>query len=121
MVLDTSAILAYARGSIHVGEPIAEVDSDGGVVGIPVSCLAEARWMVGDIDRLNLLADHRATRLLAFAQDWPTLADTVEIVGRLDAAFAMLAAFDSGCDVLTARPGLYGGMEGGGPVIAIPR
>ena len=62
LYLDTSAILAYTRGSIHVGEPMAEVDTDGGVVGLPALCLAEASWMVDDPDRLALLSDHRATR-----------------------------------------------------------
>jgi hypothetical protein len=121
IVLDTSAILAYTRGSIHVGEPMAEVDNDGGVVGLPVSCLAEASWMVSDVDRLKLLAEHHATRLMTFSQDWPSLAETVETVGRMDAALAVLGAVGSGCDVLTACPGLYGGLEGGGPIIAIPR
>jgi hypothetical protein len=32
LVLDTSAIKAFAAGSVDVGEPIAEVDADGGRV-----------------------------------------------------------------------------------------
>jgi hypothetical protein len=47
------------------------------------------------------------------------LLDASAIVGRLDAASAALAAIDRDVDVLTASPGLYGGLAGGGPVIAI--
>jgi hypothetical protein len=78
LVLDTSAILAYARGSIHVGEPIAEVANDGGVAGLPVPCVAEARWMVADLDRLKMLIGHHATELVASPEDWSSLADAVE-------------------------------------------
>jgi hypothetical protein len=120
MVLDTSAILAYTRGSIHVGEPIAEVDSDGGVVGIPALCLAEVSWMVNDADRLKLLADHHATRVVA-ETNWVGLGENLSFTGRVDCASAALTAVIADCDVLTAQPGLYGGMAGGGPVIPLPR
>jgi hypothetical protein len=67
-----------------------------------------------------LLVEHRASRLLGDdPANWQALAATYDIVGRLDAASAALAAIDFDIDVLTARPGLYGGLAGGGPVIPI--
>jgi hypothetical protein len=48
LVLDTSAKVAFAAGSIHVGEPISEVRDEGGRVVVPVVCLAEAARQVGD-------------------------------------------------------------------------
>ena len=38
-VLDTSAILAYASGSIAVGELIGEFTDEGAQFGLPVLCL----------------------------------------------------------------------------------
>ena len=38
LVLDTTAVLAYAETSIHVGETIAEVLDEGGRFGVPVYC-----------------------------------------------------------------------------------
>jgi hypothetical protein len=121
LILDTSAILAYARGSIHVGEPVAEVDDEGAAVGVPIPCLAEASWMVGDLGRLSLLVNHPATELVSSSEDWSALREALEIVGRHDAASALRLAIDLDCDVLTAQPRLYGGMADGGPVIPIAR
>ena len=48
LVLDTSAIIAYATGSVDVGEPMAEVRDAGGVVLVPVVCLVEASRTVDE-------------------------------------------------------------------------
>ncbi|HET6950395.1 MAG TPA: hypothetical protein VFI47_08470 [Acidimicrobiales bacterium] len=59
VILDTSAITAFCRESIHVGEVIAEVaDEEGAAVGLPVLCLVEATRTVADTDRLELLVNH---------------------------------------------------------------
>jgi len=42
LVLDTSAILAYAKGSIAVGELISIIADDGDTALVPATCLAEA-------------------------------------------------------------------------------
>ncbi|MCX5070895.1 hypothetical protein OOJ91_34165 [Micromonospora lupini] len=121
VVLDSSAIVAFCRESIGVGEVIAEVaDEEGCVVGLPVLCLAEAARVVTDQDRLALLVSHRAVEVLSPDPDsWQALAVTLDTVGRVDAATAVLAAIDLGCHVLSGQPGLYGGIAGGGPVIGI--
>jgi hypothetical protein len=120
VVLDASAIVAFTRGSIHVGELVAEVDEEHAAVGLPVLCLVEATRGTADPARLDLLVNHRAGVVLGDeAADWRALAATYDIVGRLDAAAAALAAIDLGCAVLTAQPGLYGGLAEGGPIIPI--
>lgn len=121
VILDASAIIAFTRENIHVGEVIAEVaDEEGAAVGLPVLCLAEATRAVVDPDRLDLLVHHPVTVVLTPDPDgWRALAATYETVGRLDAASAVLDAIDLDCDVLTGQPGLYGGLAGGGPIIPI--
>jgi hypothetical protein len=121
VVLDTSAILAFSRGSIPVGDTAAEVDDDGSLIGLPISCLVEARWRLADAGRLSLLVHHRATELIAAPGDWSALAAALDVAGRQDAASALLAAVLWGCDVLTAHPRRYSALAGGGPVIPIPR
>jgi hypothetical protein len=121
VVLDTSAILAFSRGSIPVGDTAAEVDDDGGLIGLPIACLVEARWRLADAGRLSLLVHHRATELITAPGDWPALAAALDVAGRQDAASALLAAVHWGCDVLTAHPRRYAALAGGSPVIPIPR
>jgi hypothetical protein len=41
-ILDTTAVLGYAAGSIHVGEVIAEVADEKATFGVPLPCLVEA-------------------------------------------------------------------------------
>ncbi|MDT4990479.1 MAG: hypothetical protein QOH97_371 [Actinoplanes sp.] len=38
LVLDTSAVLAYAAGSMHVHEPVLLAGEDGDDVAVPVFC-----------------------------------------------------------------------------------
>jgi hypothetical protein len=49
VVLDTAALLAYARGDIRVGVLLAELASSGHTVVIPAACLATA-YRDGDGD-----------------------------------------------------------------------
>jgi hypothetical protein len=54
IVLDTAALLAYARGDLRVGSLVARRASDGEIVVIPAACLAAAHRDV-DTDGANLL------------------------------------------------------------------
>ena len=119
LLLDTSAILAYTRGSIEVGELLSEVSDEGGVVGLPTLCLSSVDWMVEDRARLDLLVKHQVTAVLGDTGDWAARAELGENVGQPDAVAAVMSAIDLDCDVLTGRPGLYGGLDDGGPVLAI--
>jgi hypothetical protein len=92
LVLDTSAIVAFAAGSVDVGEPIAEVHSDGGRVVIPVVCLIEAARQVGD-DMPRLLVDNPACEVAPLTEElWAAVTAGARILGRLDLAMALLAA-----------------------------
>jgi hypothetical protein len=118
LVLDTSAILAFAGGSIHVGETISQVDENGAVFGLPVACLASAHK--ADERMLHLLTTHHACELLTVSADeWPQWAVMCEVLGQLDVAAALLAASNFDCDVLTAEPDAYRALGDDPPVIAI--
>ena len=121
VILDASAVVAFTRGSIHVGETIAEVADEQAAAGLPVLCLVQAAPAIADRDRLDILLRHGATTLLDVeAVDWAVLAALHGTVGRLDAATAVIAAYDAGAQILTSQPGLYAGLFGGGPVIGFP-
>jgi hypothetical protein len=71
LILDTSAVVAFAVGSVDVGEPIVEVHDEGGRVLLPVVCLIEAARQVGD-EMPGLLADHPACEVSPLtAELWP--------------------------------------------------
>lgn len=120
VVLDATAVTAFCRGSISVGEVLAEVEDERAAAGLPVLSLAEARRTISDTHRLHVLLELPATRLVGVPGEWwPELAATSDIVGRLEAAAAITTAITSACVVLTAAPGLYAGFADGGPVIAV--
>ena len=120
VVLDASAIIAYTRESINVGEILAEVDDEAAAFGLPVLCLVEASRIAVDEPRFELLLTHPACAILPVdADDWQALAATNWIVGRIDAASAALAAIDNDCYALTGQPGVYGGLVDGGPIIGV--
>lgn len=64
VLLDASAVVAFTRGSLEVGEVVAEVNAENTAVGLPQLCLPEAEHSVADPARLDLLVTHRATQLL---------------------------------------------------------
>jgi hypothetical protein len=85
LVLDTSAAIAYARSSIHVGEVLAEIADERAVAALPLACLVAAVPAVTDTAGLRMLAEHAATVVLTDGPDmWPELAAMAEIVGRLE-------------------------------------
>ncbi|GHJ52899.1 hypothetical protein Nm8I071_22060 [Nonomuraea sp. TT08I-71] len=105
LVLDTSAILAYAEGSNAVREAITKVADEGGLFGLPVVCLAEAARSVTDTGQLEVLVNHPAAAVLTVDPlQWKTLATAHRALGRLDAAATLLAAANNDCTVLDAHP-----------------
>jgi hypothetical protein len=112
LVLDTTAILAYAETSIHVGETIAEVLDEGGRFGLPVYCLAEASRRVPDkqADGVTLLTRHPQCEVLTtYAEDWTLLAAFTRALGRVDLAVALLEATDRPAGyILSGEPEAYG-------------
>jgi hypothetical protein len=59
VVLDASAIVAFTRESIHVGEVMAEIDDELGAAALPLPCLVQAIHAVADTHRLDLTAPRR--------------------------------------------------------------
>jgi hypothetical protein len=53
VVLDTSAVLAYAAGSMH--EPVLVAGEDGDYVAVPMMCLIEAARRDPAVDLCELL------------------------------------------------------------------
>ncbi|OKI47436.1 hypothetical protein [Micromonospora sp. CB01531] len=105
IILDTSAIIAFAKGSIAVGEAIAAVADEGGLFGLPVMCLAEASRSGADPIRLDLLVNHPAAAVLTVDPlKWRAFAVICRRTGQLDTASALLAAADHDCAVLSEHP-----------------
>jgi len=108
LVLDTSALVAYASGSVDVGEPIAEVHNEGGRVLIPVVCLVEAAQLA-DEAMLNMLVGHPACDVVPLtAGSWPALASGYRVLGRLDLSAALHLATVHDSYLLTHEPDAYG-------------
>lgn len=120
LVLDTSAILDYCRGSLPVGELLVEIDAEGGAVALPLLCLVEAANANPDDEHwLDMLLQHPATEVVGVEPHlWKILAAIRNTVGRVDAASAALIALDYDVDVATRTPRLYAGLGGG--EIALP-
>ena len=71
LILDTSAIRAFARASIDVGEIISEVNDESAAVGLPVLCLVGANRTAADQERLEILLRHEAATVLDVrASNW---------------------------------------------------
>jgi hypothetical protein len=113
VVLDTSAIIAYAQStSVDVGEVMAEVDDEYAAVAVPIQCLMEAYGVVADRDRLEVLAQHPAVVLVNIdPADWRVASDLADAGGRIDAAVAALLAVDYQAIMLTRQSGWCAGMN----------
>ncbi len=114
IVFDRSAVLAYARESIAVGELLAELDDEHGLAVIPLACLVEAATSAVDLARLDLLVSLPATDVAADDPGtWRDLAALRDAVDAPDTASAALLAIDLHVDVFTRTPRLYAGVAGG--------
>ena len=116
LVFDTTAITSWVRGSVAVGETLAEIADDNGAVLIPLWCLVEAGHDIGMIDRerLDLLLAHAATYLIADdAEDWEMLVGLRALTGRHDCASAALLAVEMNVDVMTRHPEWYKAVRNG--------
>jgi hypothetical protein len=118
LILDTSAILAFADGSIHVGETLSEVEANGAAFGLPIACLAAAHQAAAGM--LRMLTSHKVCELLTVDVDeWQQWAAMSDVLGRLDAAAALLAASNFDCDVLTGEPDAYRALGDDPPIVGV--
>ena len=109
LILDTSAVLAFAAGSMHVHEPIIVADEAREDVGVPVTCLLEAVRRDPRADLHQLLHHRQIVVIVPDPADDDLLMDwTLYYDGREDCAAAAVASYRRGqCCVLTAEPDAY--------------
>jgi hypothetical protein len=121
MVLDTSAIAAWVRDSPAVGELIAEIDLEGGLVIIPLPCLLQAASQIKtDREWLTLLLDHPATQVVSDdPEDWEMLSSAITLLGAADLASAAWLALECDVDVLTQHAELYAAIADGNLALQI--
>jgi rRNA-processing protein FCF1 len=122
LVLDTSAVLAYAAGSIDLGEVITEVVDEAYRFGVPALCLVEAARLGGEAGSagVRLLAWHPQCAILPLdAGDWEAVAEQARQLGRADLAVCLLEAFDRAGYVVTGEPHAYGDDVDELPIIAV--
>ncbi len=120
IVLDTTALTAWARESVAVGELIAEIEDDHGAVLVPMACLVEAAYRTGMLaeQRLRMLLDLPTVFLVVDdPEDWPALAATRNLVERADLAAAAWLAVDAQVQVMTSDPRWYSAVNGGRDVL----
>jgi len=109
LVLDTSAILAYAAGSMYVHEPVLLAGEAGEDVAVPVHCLIEAVRRDPSVDLRELLhLDQVVTVMPDRHSDADLFADwTIYLNGREDAAAAAVLTYRHQAGLLTGEPHQY--------------
>jgi hypothetical protein len=111
-VLDSSGMLSYARGHVHVGELLIEVADEGAYTGLPTVALLDAYTQVGtDLAaraRLGVLATLPGVKVLLLGPaEAGEVAATVRLVkGDLARAHAVWAALKHRAYYLTCEPHL---------------
>ncbi len=114
LALDATAVAAYAAGSIHVGEVLAEAaDDTAGHVAVPVAALLRAHVEGADPGRLDLLCRLPHVEVLPVDVDgWRRTAAATKLLIGLDRACAALLVVDGQAGfVVTADQDGYGGIE----------
>jgi hypothetical protein len=106
VVLDTSAVAAYARGSVAVGELLMILSDEGLAVGVPVTCVAEAYAAATDGVEADLLrhltsAAPAVTVLPMRLVDAPAIG-RISRRSSLGVGHAVAAAKGAGCYLATA-------------------
>jgi rRNA-processing protein FCF1 len=77
LVLDTNAVVAYAKGSLQISELLDELREDSDLFGVPDICLAQARARGASTEGLSLLQIHDRCQVLG--------SPTPEILGEVAA------------------------------------
>lgn len=113
LVLDTTAITAYAHGSVPVGELVAEVTDEHGAFAVPVLCLVEAGAVL-DMDdwaTVDVLLRHPQCVLVDWPGGWRDVSATARSLGSVGRAVAVLWAVARDAYLVTAEPGVYGDAD----------
>ncbi|MEV4627227.1 hypothetical protein AB0J90_13140 [Micromonospora sp. NPDC049523] len=109
-VLDTSAMLSYARGHLHVGELLVDIADEGAYAGLPAVTLLDAYARVGGDAparaRLGVLAALPSVAVLPLGsgEAGDTAAFVRLVKGDLARAHAVWAALQHDAYYLTSEP-----------------
>ena len=112
LVLDSSAMAAFAVGSGPVGELIMLVDEESQFVALPAAALAQAFARTSPDDRGVLRMLVRGARSVVAPLD-AEICEGVGLVARrcdLATAHAALIATDMSAVLVTAEPGVFAGL-----------
>ncbi len=110
-VLDTTAVLSYARGHVHVGELLVDIADEGAYMGLPTVVLLDAHArLLADAQaraRLGVLATLPGIAVLPLGPDEAAAAAATVpgVRGNLAQAHAVWAALQHGAYYLTSEPG----------------
>jgi len=109
-VLDTSAVLSYTRGHVHIGELLVDIADEGAYVGLPTVVLLDAHArLLGDgagRARLDVLVALPGIAVLTLGADEATgaAANVPGVDHDLARAHAVWAALYHGAYYLTTGP-----------------
>ncbi|HEX6683144.1 MAG TPA: hypothetical protein VF062_10130 [Candidatus Limnocylindrales bacterium] len=107
LVLDTTAVVAYARGNLMVGELLDELRDEDNLFGVPDVCLAQARAQGAPTEGLTLLRQHDRCQVLSNPEP-ENLGDVAVVCGGdLVRAAVLVHAFSNDAYILTTAPGDY--------------
>lgn len=129
VILDSSALFAFSRGALPVGETLVEVTDEGDLYATPVTVLVDVLRMLNGDDlppemrhRVRMLMTSPSAVILPVEGGsldallyWTPLLGGV--VGNAACVVAMLAQPDS--YLMTAKPELYVDELGDGPILAV--
>ena len=115
VILDATAIRAYASGSIAVGDLIGELSDEVVQFGLPTLCVIEAATGADDDTAavLAILTDHPHAEWLPLHQhEWRRVAAAAHLLGSVARACAALPVTDGQVDYLvTAEPEAFPGID----------
>jgi hypothetical protein len=125
-VLDTSAMLSYARPHVHVGELISEIAQEGAYVAVPTVALLDAYAQLMDDElgraRLGVLVTLEGVRLIPLDQAGAVKVSTAVPLadGDLSRAHTLQVALANRAYYVTTDPKTAPAILGGRQVHAVP-
>jgi hypothetical protein len=114
LILDATAIRAYPH--LDVGEPITQVEENGGAFTIALAAVVAAR----DTDQrmVWLLLGHPAHRPVDIPySEWPALSAMTDTLGSFDLACCLWLSLAHDCDVLTSDPKPWTALGDNPPIV----
>lgn len=104
VVLDTTAVIAYTKGSVAVGELLSIITDDDDTVLVPATCLAEAhKRLTGQDDALlSVLAAVPCVEMSPLLPDHAAdIGTAARVCGSIDASHAAAEALAREAQLVT--------------------